>query len=259
MTKLEAINGLVDGVYKSITHGDDIYYEMNEGNITIVGRKKTLDMKDILEEGWTGVEKPNWKDNIGNGILVKSKGTIYLCTAKTDEELFDAFGVEIPSDAEPITLKEAELLIWDGEGKKPEPKKPKRSYSKKPKNDLPKKEVENAPEVVDAELVNIPKKQEQVQKESTGDTAQQKEDHTENNARGREKKFPKPFAEMLSPFLDLGLADDEMETFWNFYKLDKIKLQELIDMGDGKVSDMFEYYCEEGFDQEHADPFNLEF
>lgn len=261
MTKLEAFNGIISGEFTTITFDHKAVYALVEGSI-VTPRKKALDMKNLMEDGWIGISAPKWKENIGEGVLLQSGETLYIAKMLNDHgNPVTATGKNIPKNAEPVELSDISDYIWNptlvAEKKYEEedldvsPKKVKErvALSKSEKIDHPtNEEVELNPKNGDIEEA-IPC--------VDPDTEGQVDDGEELEVSLVPKKKPKLFKDStffmsLKPFFELGLEPADAETFWNFNELDKFKIDDIINKGEDEITRLIDIFYE--VPEEHVDP-----
>jgi len=88
MNKFAAMQALMNGEISEMISPDGKHkYAMVDGSI-VTPRKKALDMKDMMQEGWLCRAMINWKDHIGTGILCVDKSTGKIPTLVIGEDKY---------------------------------------------------------------------------------------------------------------------------------------------------------------------------
>jgi len=273
MTKLEAITALTSNEVSEIVSPDGKNkFAMVDGSI-VTPRKKALDMKDLMEEGWEGKAPLNWKEHIGTGILVTCTNEVTEETeirvatgAEEDGTVFTYGGEYLPSDA--IPLKAISDLIWDSEKTekrlartKTKPKTIEKTKTEAVVEDsVPEPETEEA-DVGDAGQVAQTEPETQAPAPETdyaaGAAAVGKQQAsteptspTENTAKPKvettsEDPIVAKIYTALEPFKDLGLDTVDMVSFFNFHALDFLKLDTVVQAGEEGMIDLISHYYDE--------------
>lgn len=215
MTKIEAMNELLDGKCDAIRHKSSIYIA-HDDSIINKRSKKPLDAKSLHEEEWEIIVEPKWYDDLENGPIMcwVNDGDVCLIVKMTDDGDFvnnfgdvfgDSFGV-VPVSTQDNILN----YVYDSKERK-----------KLRQKDEPIATVEKKEEV---EVTENKGKQEECQSETLENTASQKVVTTNG--------VPALVAENKNYFVELGLPEEFWGEFWMLNNFDSITILEAIEKGD---------------------------
>lgn len=254
MNKFTAFNKLMTGeISEMISPDGKSKYALVDGSI-VTPRKKALDMKDMMEEGWSGKTAVSWTDHIGNGIFCideeeQNTSSFPLLITEMDDQ---GTGTDVNGadwfNLRPATLEELTAYLWDADATEKLLEKMEKAESKKkskPVTTEPKAEetANEEPVVEKTEPVPEPVKEEEEQpvEEDTKEQPEAKPEATVGNdlshsqstkptvkQKDETTKFviESGVAQRKRYFQSLGLPTERWEEFCVFYNLTDANIEE---------------------------------